>query len=613
MPEPSLDPRYDVVILGGGIAGLTLARQLLLYSDKRVLLLEKSSQIPPVRQKVGESNVQVQGYYLSKILDMEEHLLREHFMKYNLRFYWKTPGRKNDCYEDISQCYIRNFSNVACYQLDRNKIEGELLRLNGDDPRFSFLDGISNLNVVLGESSAPHSLSFDTGEREFKLRADWVVDTTGRSRFLARRTGLIKTNPIRHGSVFFWIDGLLNIEKLSELSHPQRLLHQNRKKLGHLPTWLATNHFCGEGYWFWVIPLQGRTSFGLVYDRQKVPEDTLTSPEKVIDWVCEEYPLFAPCLPKERIVDRGMIRDFSYDCRQTISAERWALAGEAGRFTDPLYSPGGDLISLYNTLITDAIQTEDAKTLAIKTRLYERLMWAFYEAYVPSYAIGYELLGDQECFAMKYAWELTIYFTFYVFPFINCLFTQTTFVLPYLELFAQLGVWNLKIQDFICGYYRWKKNQPAEPRIPTFFDFSSFEPLRKSEELFYEVGSTPSEAISLLKEHIGNIERMGLFIAIYIYSVVTHDASLLSCKQFIESLRIDKLSFAPQRMREECTDLDGTADPDFSKIGETFVTHFRTNGRLRNPVAQQSHQASIEAAQRQSQWTARGVPNLADP
>src|SRR5437773_11624336 len=87
--------QYDVAILGAGIAGLTLARQLLMYSDKKVLLLEKRPHIPPERQKVGESNVQVQGYYLSKILDMEEHLLREHFLKYNLRFYWPTPGKPN--------------------------------------------------------------------------------------------------------------------------------------------------------------------------------------------------------------------------------------------------------------------------------------------------------------------------------------------------------------------------------------------------------------------------------------------------------------------------------------------------------------------------------------
>lgn len=571
-----MEDRYDVVILGAGIAGLTLARQLLLYSNKRILLLEKREQVPPPRQKVGESNVQVQGYYLSKVLDLEEYLLREHFMKYNLRFYWKTPGLENNCYEDISQCYIRNFSNIASYQLDRNKIEGELLRLNREDSRFTFIGGVANLDVRLSDDSSPHTLSFEVKSQQARVEVDWVVDSTGRSKFLARRLSLTKSNIIHHGAVFFWVEGLLNIEKLTDKSHAERLLDKNRRMLGHLPAWLATNHFCGEGYWFWVIPLQGKTSLGLVYDRTKVPEDLLTSPEKVVEWVSKEFPLFAPSLPKEKIIDWGMIRDFSYDCRQTVSAERWALTGEAGRFTDPLYSPGGDLISLYNTLITDSILTVDSNMLAIKARLYEILMWALYEAYVPSYAVGYEVLGDQECFAMKYAWELTTYFTFYVFPFINHLFTEKAFVVPYLDLFAKLGVWNHRIQAFIRDYYRWKRSRPSEPRRPIFFDFTGFEPLKKSEELFYAVGVGHSRAIGLLKQHMANIQILGRFIAIYIYSAVLDDESLLSNKHLIETINIENLRFDPDAMRQESSSLDNAIDPRFAKTAMRFITQFRT-------------------------------------
>src|SRR6185437_10857979 len=165
-------------------------------------------------------------------------------------------------------------------------------------------------------------------------------------------------------------------------------------------------------FWFWVIPLQGRTSLGLVYDKTKIPEEQVSSAEKVVSWICAQFPLFARDLPTRKIVDQGMFRDFAYDCRQTISAERWALSGEAGRFTDPLYSPGGDLIALHNTLIFVSILTGDPNALAIKIRIYDLLMWAFYEAYVPSYSVSYDALGDQECYAMKYGWELTIYFTF---------------------------------------------------------------------------------------------------------------------------------------------------------------------------------------------------------
>src|SRR5262245_12167400 len=150
---------YDVVILGAGLAGLALARQLLLSSDKRVLLLDKRPQVPSPRQKYGESTVQVGAYYYSKILDMEEYLLNRQLMKYNLRFYWKSHGRDNSRFEDYGQSYIRTFSNVACYQLDRNTFEAELLRRNCENPRREFCAGVTDLDVVLNEDK-PHTINF---------------------------------------------------------------------------------------------------------------------------------------------------------------------------------------------------------------------------------------------------------------------------------------------------------------------------------------------------------------------------------------------------------------------------------------------------------------------
>src|SRR6266436_9852771 len=151
----------DVVIIGAGLAGLSLSRQLLLNSDKKILLLDKRSQIPSPHQKVGEATVQLSAYYFSKVLDLEEHLLREHLMKYNLRFYWKTAGRENLNFEDYSQSYIRNLSNIASYQLDRNKLEAEMLRLNLEHQNFTFRKSVTDLNVSLSEDG-PHAVSFKT-------------------------------------------------------------------------------------------------------------------------------------------------------------------------------------------------------------------------------------------------------------------------------------------------------------------------------------------------------------------------------------------------------------------------------------------------------------------
>ena len=53
----------------------------MLRTDKRILLLDRSSQVPIPRQKVGESTVQLGAYYLLKVLDLEEHLFRERLRK----------------------------------------------------------------------------------------------------------------------------------------------------------------------------------------------------------------------------------------------------------------------------------------------------------------------------------------------------------------------------------------------------------------------------------------------------------------------------------------------------------------------------------------------------
>ena len=542
--------RYDVLIIGAGLAGLALARQLLLNSDKRILLVDRRSQVPSPHQKVGESLVQLSAYYFSKVLDLEEHLLREHFMKYNLRFYWKTAGRENRNFEDYSQSYIRKLSNIASYQLDRNKIEAEMLRLNLEYPNFTFCNSVANLEVSLSGDDRPHSISFKTGETEMSLEADWIVDTSGRGKFLARRQGLLKENPIRHGASFFWVEGLVNIDKLTDGLPKEIRLKRERAAQGHLPIWLATNHFCGEGFWFWVIPLQGKTSLGLVYDNQIFPRERISSLPKLMEWVCEEFPLFARDLPHRKILDHSSLKDFSYDCKQTINSARWAIAGEAGRFTDPLYSPGGDLISLYNTLITDAILTTDSGELESKCRVYEQLMEGFYEAYVPTYAVSYDALGDQEAFTLKYSWELAIYFSFYVFPFINDLFTDKRFIPVFLSRFLQLGPVNKNLQSFISAFYQWKKveREPLGERVLN--DFTEVGHLSAAEKAFYLVGVPVDEARRVLDFQLAGLKEMARFILTHISAVVLSDERVLTNRAFIESIDLHHYRFDPDEIRE---------------------------------------------------------------
>src|SRR5436853_1386838 len=165
----------DVLIVGAGLAGLTLARQLLLARPEiRILMLDRLAEIPSPKQKVGEATVQVSGYYYSRVLEMEEHLLREHFLKYNLRFYWKSQ-RGGEVWEDLSQSYIRKISNIATYQLNRNKFEAAVLEKNRESPSFELIHPMANLQVELSETGGSHSFSFEADGQSIAGRAGRVV------------------------------------------------------------------------------------------------------------------------------------------------------------------------------------------------------------------------------------------------------------------------------------------------------------------------------------------------------------------------------------------------------------------------------------------------------
>ena len=600
-PEPTERIRrdVDVLIIGGGLAGLALARQLLLRSDKQVLLVDRRA-LPPTKQKVGEATVQMSGYYYARVLEMEEHLLCEHYMKYNLRFYWKHSAG-GERYEDLDQSYIRNLSNIVTYQLDRNVFEAELLRVNLESPRFELHAPAAGLDVELADGAGTvegggaagtgvaagdlprHRFRFRSGEVEVAGTAAWVVDASGRGRYLARRQGLITQSPIRHGATWCWVDGLVDIERLTDLDAAAVRKRRDRAALGHVPAFLATNHFCGEGYWFWTIPLHGKTSLGLVYDRSLVPREEVATPAAMIDWVCRQYPMFARDLPGRRIVDWSGFKDFALDSSQTLSAARWAMCGEACRFSDPLYSPGGDLISVYNTLITDAILTADPAQLASKVRLYEQVARAVYDSYLPSFAVSYATLGDQETFTLRYVWELTVYFSFFVFPFINDLFTDRQFVPSFLRHFARLGPTNRNLHAFLAAYFEWKKVwlEPVAAGPPRHFDFYQFTHLRAAAECFYQVGLTAEEARPVLAEQLENLEDLARFIVAHVSAAVTGDPRALS-REFVEGIDLRRLVFDPAAMAARLAPIAAiaaigasAAEPYPWRLQPAAMEHFR--------------------------------------
>ena len=88
--------RYDVVICGGGLAGLTLSRQLKrAMPDLTVLVLERSErEFPDGAYKVGEATVEGGAHYFSEQLGLTGYMNRRHLHKLGLR---DTPSLVRWC------------------------------------------------------------------------------------------------------------------------------------------------------------------------------------------------------------------------------------------------------------------------------------------------------------------------------------------------------------------------------------------------------------------------------------------------------------------------------------------------------------------------------------
>ena len=169
----------------------------------------------------------------------------------------------------------------------------------------------------------------------------------------------------------------------------------------------------GAGYWVWLIPLSsGSHSVGIVADPRWHALDRMNTFERAMDWLQEFQPrLFTELDGKrDQLQDFAFFKRFSYDCDQVFSDQRWAMAGESGRFLDPFYSPGSDFIAIGNTYITDLVVRDHAgKSIAAHAQIYEQIFRSFYDNTLALYVDQYGIFGDPEVLPLKVFWDYTYY------------------------------------------------------------------------------------------------------------------------------------------------------------------------------------------------------------
>ena len=399
---------HDVVIVGGGVAAMTLALEL--RSERpgiRVAVIEPAVHpVPEVTHTVGESTVEVSAHYLRERVGLTEHLNSSHIRKMGLRMFFSRNGNA-----DIAQRMevgSSAFVPQVTYQIDRGRLENELYRR-------CTAEGVDIVRgrvraVDFGADDRPHTVSFQQDDATSQTTARWVVDASGRNRVLPRQLDLKRANGHHCNAVWLRVATEIDVGAWSDdPTWQSRLVEGDRA--------MSTNHLMGEGYWVWLIRLSsGATSVGIVADPAYHPFDEFNTLDKAKAWLREHEPQCAAVLAEhdQRIRDFRVMKKYSHGVSKVFDGpQRWCLTGDAGIFLDPLYSSGLDLVAIGNGLITDMISRDlNGEDVTARSQISDTLFRSLTDMWLAIYQDQYTLMGRPTVMAAKVVWDIAFYWGF---------------------------------------------------------------------------------------------------------------------------------------------------------------------------------------------------------
>lgn len=340
---------YDLIIIGGGIAGGMLAASMA-RNGVKTLILEGG--IHP-KFAIGESMILETSEIMRSMalaFDVPElevfsseyflpvagtsHGVKRHFsfMNHNAHEEPKT--------EDLVQAVIPKHPyghELHLYRQDTDYYYLAVARKYGAD----ILQNEKVTNVEISDEG----VSVDTANGAH-FSSDYIVDAGGHNSLLANKFDLRKTDGLQTHtrSIFTHMVGVNSFHTNN----------QTPEELG-IPFSLSegTHHHVFEGGWMWVIPFNNHKeasnnlcSVGLLLDPRIHPiREDLTPEEEFNDFIAR-YPAMQRHLDGASTV-RNWVRTpgrIQYTAKECVG-ERFCLLGHAAGFIDPLFSKG-----LYSSL-----------------------------------------------------------------------------------------------------------------------------------------------------------------------------------------------------------------------------------------------------------------------
>lgn len=321
---------YDVIVIGGGPAGSTVAT-LVAREGRRVLLLDRE-RFP--RFRLGESLMPA-TYWTFERLGVLDKMRASHFPRKQSVQFFSGSGRSSLPF------YFTEFEpheSSITWQVDRAEFDQMLVEHaaeSGAEVRFA-----ANVRDLLRDGSRVRGVAVEhaDGSRR-EPTAKVVVDASGQTALIGRKLKLKDADPkLRHCSLYTRYRGAWrDVGRDEGATH---VLHTQERRS-----------------WFWYIPLpEDQVSVGVVG-----PIDALItarrgrSPREIYQELVAKCPVLEGRLASaEQTAPIAVIRDFSY-ISSRIAGDGWVMAGDAFGFLDPIYSTGVFLALTSGELAADAI------------------------------------------------------------------------------------------------------------------------------------------------------------------------------------------------------------------------------------------------------------------
>lgn len=460
----------DVAIIGGGLAGLTLARQVLMQRpEASITIIEKKSfPVPEASHKVGESTVEIGAHYLGERLKLKKHLVDQHLPKLGLRFFFSPHDEPISAGTEVG---TSDFFPAPGYQVDRGRLENYLAELVQEmGAKLIPNSHVRQIEMSPDLESSQHRIDYEQNNESCSLECRWLIDASGRQSFLKRKLNLAEEIDHNINAVWFRLDAEIRVDEWCD--EPEW-----GQRTGRIPRrWLSTNHLLGSGYWVWIIPLSsGATSLGIVFDPRLHQLNELNRFDKALAWLHIHEPECAARLEphREKLKDFMAMKRLARGCRQVFSKDRWALTGEAGVFLDPFYSPGIDYIAIGNTMITELITSDlSNRPVTHLAPAFQSIFMTLFQNNLLAYQEQYPLFGNPRIMSLKYVWDYALYWSFPALLYFQDKLTEPAFIQSLSREIEAMRALNVQMQQF---FREWHDREDVAIIDATFVDQRSIE------------------------------------------------------------------------------------------------------------------------------------------